>query len=81
MSSQFTRTIDHSLYPRGALAAARQAYRDYCSLKVSPLGADRVEVTITVNAEYESDSRQVVLDFLNYVLDRSAQILFEQDSR
>ena len=80
MSLQFTKIIDHSLYPRSALADARQAYRDYCSLKIVPLVGDSAEINITIKDSYEKDSRQVVLDFLNYMLDRSAQVLFEEDS-
>lgn len=80
MTTQITKTIDHSLYPRNALADARQAYRDYCSLKIAPLSNDRAEVTITVNDKFDSDGRQVILDFLNYLLDRSAQIKFEQET-
>ena len=80
MSFEFARTIDHSLYPRKALTDARQAYRNYCTLKIVPLGNEKVQVSITVNEKYESESRQIVLDFLNYMLDRSAQILFEEES-
>jgi len=80
VSFEFARTIDHSLYPRKALTDARQAYRNYCTLKIVPLGNEKVQVSITVNEKYESESRQIVLDFLNYMLDRSAQILFEEES-
>jgi hypothetical protein len=80
VSTHVTKTIDHSLYPRNALADARQAFRDYCSLQIAPLSNDRAEVTITINDTYDSDGRQVVLDFLNYLLDRSAQIVFEQET-
>jgi len=80
VSFEFTKTIDHSLYPRKALAEARQVYRDYCTLNIVPLTNDRAQVTIVVNDKYEDDCRQVVLDFLNYMLDRSAQILLEEDA-
>jgi hypothetical protein len=80
MSVEFTKTIDHTLYPRKALADARQAYRDYCTLKIVPVGSHKIQISIRVNEAHESESRQVVLDFLNYVLDRSAQLLFEEDS-
>ena len=79
MSIEFIRTFDHTLYPRKALADARQAYRDYCTLKIVPAGNDKVLISIRVNESHESESRQVVLDFLNFALDRSAQLLFEED--
>jgi hypothetical protein len=80
VSFEFIKTVDHSLYPRKALADARQAYRDYCTLKIVPLNNDCASVLITVNDSYEHEHRQVVLDFLNYLLDKSAQILLEEDS-
>jgi hypothetical protein len=80
VSIEFDKIIDHTIYPRKALADARQAYRDYCTLKVVPAGNDKVQISIRVNDAHERESRQVVLDFLNYVLDRSAQLLFEEDS-
>jgi hypothetical protein len=79
VSFEFTKTIDHTLYPRKALAEARQAYRDYCTLTISPLTNDRAQVSIFVKDAYENDCRQVVLDFLNYMLDRSAQIHLEEE--
>jgi hypothetical protein len=80
VSFEFTKTIDHSLYPRTALADARQAYRDYCTLKILPQNNDCARVLITVNDSYDHEHRQVVLDFFNYLLDKSVQILLEEDS-
>lgn len=74
---QVTRTIDHRLYPRKALTDARQAYRDYCTLSMSPRSAEQAQIVITVRPEYEDRGREVVLEFLNYLLDRAAQIRLE----
>ncbi len=71
------RIIDHRIYPRKALADARHAYNEYCSLTVSPLGSDQARVTISVNPAYESDAKQIVPEFLNYLLDRSAEFHLE----
>jgi len=79
MSFEFLAGIDHALYPRKALADARQAYRDYCSLKIVPLGSSKARIVITVNDAYENESRQVILDFLNYLLDTSIQTLLEEE--
>jgi hypothetical protein len=79
VSFHFTKLVDHSLYPRTALTEARQAYRNYCSFKVTPLGSDRAEITVIVSDEYQNDSRQIVLEFFNYALDRAAQIQFDND--
>lgn len=74
-----TRNIDHTLYPRRALADARQAYRDYCTLEISPNGDHMARVTIVVNEAHEDSASQIVLEFLNYALDRAAQIHLEDD--
>ena len=80
MSFEFTKVIDHSLYPRTALADARQTYRDYCTLKIVPLNNDSARVLIIVNDSYDNEHRKIVLEFLNYLLDKSAQILLEESS-
>jgi hypothetical protein len=80
VSFEFIKNVDHTLYPRKALLDARQAYLDYCTLKVVPLGNDRVQLSITVKDSHENESKQVVLEFLNYLLDRSAQLVLEEEA-
>jgi hypothetical protein len=75
---QVVRTIDHTLYPRKALADARQAYREYCSLTITPVNGGKLQVTITVKDDYQDNARHVILEFLNYALDRSVQIHLEE---
>ncbi len=75
---RFARTIDTTIYPRGALADMRQAYRDFCSISVTPGNIpDLVDLTIDVREQYESNGRQIVLEAWNYLLDRACQIHFE----
>lgn len=71
------RLIDHNLYPRQALADARHAYKDYCTLKIEPRDYGWAAVQIEVKPQYEIDSRQIVLEFLNYILDRAIQLQLE----
>lgn len=75
--NQITRIIDHSLYPRKVIADTRQAYRDYCTLKVTPLSGDRAEVIIAVRGEYEAEARRIFMELLNYALDKAAESSFE----
>ncbi len=79
MTMQVSRTIDHNLYPRKALAEARQAYREYCAVNIVPLSGPRAQVTISVKEVYCESAREVILEFLNYALDRSIQAHFEDD--
>mgnify|MGYP000659282151 CR=1 FL=1 len=68
------RIIDHSIYPRQALADARQAYKEYCIFKVSPMSHGRAAIQIQVKPAQVADTRQIVLEFFNYALDRAVQI-------
>lgn len=72
------KTIDHTLYPRQAITEARQAYKDYCTFKVSPSGNNRALLHVSVNPKYSSDAREVALEFLNYALDRAVQLKLDQ---
>lgn len=69
--------IDHSLYPRQALADARHAYKDYCTLKITPLDHGRAVVQIEIKPYYATNGRQIALEFLNYMLDRAVQLQLE----
>lgn len=75
---QATRTIDHTLYPRRALADATHAYRDYCDVKITPFNTQKSRVTITVKEIQISSGGQVILEFLNYALDKSIQMQLEK---
>jgi hypothetical protein len=68
-----TRRIDNALYSRKALAAAREAYAQYCSVRATPQSDGLVDVTVDVKAEYAQESRQVTLEFWNYLLDTACQ--------
>lgn len=71
--------IDHHLYPRKALADACQIYRDFCRVSVSPLSSESTRIVISVQPEHEEHGRKVVLEFLNYLLDRAAQIRLDAE--
>jgi hypothetical protein len=79
MTMQVSRAVDHTVYPRKALAEARQAYREYCDVTITPLSVQRAQVTISVKAAYHESAREVILEFLNYALDRSVQAHFEDE--
>jgi hypothetical protein len=74
---EITRILDHGIYPRKAVTEARQAFRDHCTFQVSPLGGERVRLSISVKAAHTQNAREVMLEFLNYVLDRAAQIYLD----
>lgn len=71
------RVVDHSIYPRKAISEAREAYRDYCKIQVMPLPANCAKLVITVVSEHENEAREIVLSFLNYALDKAAEIYLQ----
>jgi hypothetical protein len=73
------RVIDHRIYPRKAVAEAHQAYRNYLTLAVTPLGSDQARIIISVKPEHEANDREVALEFLNYLLDKAAEIQIERE--
>ena len=68
-----TRRIDNALYSRKALASAREAYAQYCVIRVVPQSDGLVEVKVEVKPDYVQESRQVMLEFWNYFLDAACQ--------
>ncbi len=73
-----TRNIYHDLYPRQAIAEAREAFRDYCTLEIRPLPGNAACIGIRILSDHESDGRQIVLEFLNYALDRSMELQLKE---
>ena len=73
---EIERLIDHRIYPRKALTEARQAYKDFCQFRVTPITSDRVRLSISVLPAHQDASREVVLSFLNFALDKAAESYF-----
>jgi hypothetical protein len=67
------RLIDHAIYPRQALSEARTAYKDYCTIRVEPAGGHRATLTIDVLPEHSTKEREIVLSFMNYMLDKALE--------
>jgi len=76
---EISRVVDHQIYPRSAIADARQAYREYCTVKARSLPSNLVEISISVKPEHKNDAREVVLGFFNYALGRAAELHFEDE--
>ena len=68
-----TRCIDNALYTRKALAAAREAYAQYCVVRVAARSDGLADVTVEVKSDYVHESRQVTLEFWYFFLDTACQ--------
>lgn len=73
------RVIHHDLYPREALAQARSAFRDYCTIRITPLPGNAAQIAIQVDERCGQNERDVVLEFLNYILDCAAELHLQRE--
>ena len=74
MSNTVTRVISNDIYARKAIAEAQSAFSNYCKVKASPVKTGNAELTFQVKEEHLNNSREIILEFLNYALDRSVQL-------
>lgn len=75
----FEIVIDHELYPKKAILDARVAFLEYMEIKLSPISSRSVKLIITINPQYNENKRQIYLEFFNYILDKSTQLLLERE--
>ena len=71
---EFTRYIDNVIYSRKALADAREAYNQYCTIRATPGAGGEIAVTVLLKGEFKDhEARQVILEFWNFFLDSSCK--------
>jgi len=80
VSLQVTRLIDNEIYARKAIAEAQNAFRSFCKVKASPAATGKIELSFLIAPSHQGNAREVVLEFLNYALDRSVQLNQEESA-
>lgn len=70
---QLTRRIDNALYSRKALAEVREAYREYCTVRAAAMPDGLIEITVQPHRQFESEGRQIILEFWNFFLDTACE--------
>lgn len=71
------RVIDTSIYTRKSLADTQAAFREHCTVSLSPtIEPNQVTVTIKAHTNDPTAIREIVLSFWNYLLDCSCQQRF-----
>lgn len=70
--------VCNELYPKEAVFDARSAFTSYLTVRIQPEGRNIARLTLRIEPKYQKESRQIVLEFLNYLLDRSVQIMSEK---
>ena len=71
--SVISKIIDNSIYSKPALSETRQAFKEYCSVNAVPIANQQVKLLININDKYQDNKREIVLEFMNFLLDLSAQ--------
>ncbi len=70
--------LDNELYSKRAVLEAKAAFLEYADFKIVPQTSSSVKLIITMRSAYIQDYRQIFCEFINYILDRSVQILMER---
>ena len=78
MTNDVIKKLDNEIYARKAVAETRNAFQDFCTVKATPIGNDQVELAFKINEAHSDKSREIILEFLNYTLDRSIQLYLEE---
>ena len=76
--SSYLYAIDNDIYPKVAVIATKEAFKDYLRVKVIPSDRGSVKVEVEVLPQYLSEEREIQLEFFNYLLDYTIQLLFER---
>ena len=80
MKSLIQIDIDNSIYPKQAVLDAKTAFAPYADTRVVPT-KHGVTLIFSVKPNYDSERRQVFLEFMNYLLDRVIQIKTGRESQ
>lgn len=75
-----TLPISNDLYAKAAVLEAKSKFSQYLRLELKPNSNGLVSAVFNVSEEYVSDGREIILECLNYMLDRSIQIMLEKEA-
>ena len=78
MDDGFSLEVIDEIYSKKSVFDAREAFSSYLTLQITPLGRGRSKLFIKIKPKYLENSREVLLEFMNYMLDRSVQLLLEK---
>ena len=71
--------IENCIYPKQAVLDAKHAFAPYVDIKVVP-NSGGVTLFLVVKPLYKAEIRQIYCEFMNYLLDRTIQIVSEKDA-
>jgi hypothetical protein len=62
-----------SIFPRKVLLETERSFRDHCSVRLTPIDPERIEVEVAPRSSSREDARTVCLEFWNYALNLACQ--------
>ncbi len=79
MSCSATLDLSNDIYSKTTVLEAKNRFSQYLQLNLSPKDRNLVTAEFIVPTKYEKDAREIILECLNYMADRSAQLLLEKE--
>ncbi len=80
MPHDVTLPISNDLYVKTAVLEAKGKFAQYLRLELKPQNNGAVAAVFSVSEKYANDEREIILECLNYMLDRSIQIMLEKEA-
>lgn len=79
MSHTVVLSISNDFYAKKAILEAKTRFIQYLHLELKPQGNGTVSAVFIVPEKYIGDEREIILECLNYMLDRSVQVMLEKE--
>lgn len=70
--------LDNDIYPKKAVLDTKLAFSRFVDSTLVPISGG-VRLKLVIKPMYENDIRQIYCEFMNYLLDRTIQILIEKE--
>ena len=68
----FSFEVSNDIYPKQIILDAKSVFSQYAEFQVTPTKVGTVSLAIKPLDKYSNSSKEIVLSFLNYILDLAA---------
>lgn len=77
--AEFNIVLDNRLYLKQAVLEAKTMFSRYAEFQTNIVDFNNIQIKIKTKHSFDSNLREIVLEFMNYALDRSVQIQQEKE--
>lgn len=78
MKSLIQVNLDNNIYPKKAVLDTKLAFSQYVDSTLIPIPGG-VTLKLVIKPMYKEDVRQIYCEFMNYLLDKTIQILIDKE--